>query len=98
MRVLLVSKALVARAYQRKAEYLAAAGVELTVVVPPYWNDDAGRRAPLEQAHGEGYRLVVEPMAFNGHYHYHFYPRLGARVRELRPHILHMEEEPYNLA
>jgi glycosyltransferase involved in cell wall biosynthesis len=98
MRVLLVSKALIASAYQRKAEHLAALGVDLTVVVPPYWRDDAGRKAPLERAHCRGYRLVVEPMAFNGHFHYHFYPRLAARVREVRPDILHVEEEPYNLA
>ena len=98
MRVLLVSKALVAGAYQRKAALLAAQGVDLTVVVPPYWNDDAGRRAPLEHADATGYRLVVEPMAFNGHFHFHFYPRLGARLREVRPDVLHMDEEPYNLA
>ena len=45
-----------------------------------------------------GYRLVVEPMALNGHFHTHFTPRLAARVREVRPQILHMDEEPYNLA
>ena len=37
-------------------------------------------------------------MALNGHFHTHFYPRLAARVREVRPQILHMDEEPYNLA
>ena len=117
VRVLLVSKALIAGAYQRKAALLARMGVDLTVVVPPYWKDDAGRKAPLEQASLDearlgggapagaggaggagGYRLVVEPMALNGHFHTHFYPRLAARVREVRPQILHMDEEPYNLA
>jgi glycosyltransferase involved in cell wall biosynthesis len=98
MRVLLISKALIARAYQGKAEAIAARGVDLTVVVPPYWRDDAGRKAPLERVDPAGYRLVVEPMAFNGHFHYHFYPRLGARLREVRPDVVHMEEEPYNLA
>jgi glycosyltransferase involved in cell wall biosynthesis len=116
VRVLLVSKALIAGAYQRKAALLARMGVDLTVVVPPYWKDDAGRKAPLEQASldearpegaladgeegggGGGYRLVVEPMALNGHFHTHFYPHLAARVREVRPQILHMDEEPYNLA
>jgi glycosyltransferase involved in cell wall biosynthesis len=98
MRVVLVSKAAIAAAYQRKAEALAALGIDLTVVVPPYWHDDAGRKAPLERVNPTGYRLVVEPMVFNGHFHYHFYPRLGRRLRELRPDIVHMEEEPYNLA
>ena len=98
MRVLMISKALIRGAYQRKLEALARLGVELTAVVPPYWRDDAGGKSPLERAYTEGYRLVVEPMAFNGHYHYHFYPRLAARVREVRPDLVHMDEEPYNLS
>lgn len=98
MRVLMISKACIAGAYQLKLEAIAAQGVDLTVVVPPYWRDDAGRTLPLERAHTEGYRLVVEPMVFNGHFHYHFYPRLSRLFRELRPDILHMDEEPYNLS
>jgi len=37
-------------------------------------------------------------MALNGHFHCHFYPFLGRRIRALRPDIVHMDEEPYNLA
>jgi len=93
----MISKALIAGAYQRKAEELAARGVDLTVVVPPYWWDDAGRRTPLERRHTRGYRLVVEPMAFNGHFHLHWYPRLGRRFRQ--PYdLVHMDEEAYNLS
>jgi glycosyltransferase involved in cell wall biosynthesis len=98
MRVLMISKACIAGAYQLKLEAIAALGVDLTVVVPPYWRDDAGRDAPLERVHTKGYRLVVEPMAFNGHFHYHVYPGLGRVFREVRPDLLHMDEEPYNLA
>jgi glycosyltransferase involved in cell wall biosynthesis len=98
MKVLLISKACIAGAAQRKLEAIAAQGVELTAVVPPYWRDDAGRKAPLERAHTDGYRLVVEPMAFNGHFHYHVYPRLGRWFREARPDVVHMDEEPYNAA
>ena len=98
MRVLMVSKACIAGAYQLKLEAIAKLGVDLTVVVPPYWKDDAGREAPLERVHTEGYRLLVEEMAFNGHFHYHYYPRLHRVFREVRPDILHMDEEPYNLA
>jgi len=54
MRVMMVSKALVTGAYQRKLEELARLpGVELSVVVPAYWRE--GRRlliwsAPTHQA------------------------------------------------
>ncbi len=98
MRVLMISKACVKAATHSKLEAIAAQGVDLTVVVPPYWRDDAGRKDWLERTQGEGYRLVVEPMAFNGHFHYHWYPRLGRLFRELRPDVLHMDEEPYNVA
>ncbi|MGH2350871.1 MAG: glycosyltransferase [Chloroflexota bacterium] len=97
MRVLMLSKTCIAEAYQRKLAALARE-VDLTVVVPPYWRDDAGRKAPLERAEAEGYRLVVEPMALNGHFHTHFYPRLARRFREARPDVVHVDEEPYNLA
>ena len=41
MRILMVSKALVVGAYQRKAEEMAALpGVELTVAVPPFWREE----------------------------------------------------------
>ncbi len=98
LRVLMVSKACLVGSYQRKLEELARLpGVELTVVVPPYWRDERGV-IRLERAHTQGYELVVEPMAFNGHFHLHFYPRLASQFRRVRPHLVHIDEEPYNLA
>lgn len=98
MRVVMVSKALVVGAYQRKLEELAQLpGVELTAIVPAEWRDRRGN-ARLERAHTRGYDLQVAPLAFNGQYHFHFYPTLGRVLSQLRPDILHMDEEPYNLA
>jgi glycosyltransferase involved in cell wall biosynthesis len=97
MRVAMVSKALVVGAYQRKAEELAQLGVDLTVFIPPAWGDRRGSQA-AEYAHTEGYRLQVIPLRFNGNFHLHFYPTLAAELRTLRPDLLHMDEEPYNLA
>lgn len=97
MRVLMVSKACVVGAYQRKLEEIARLGVDLTVVVPPYWQEES-RRIPLEPLHTEGYRLVVEPVRFNGRFHLFHFPGLAARVREVRPDILHADEEPFNPA
>lgn len=98
MRILMVSKSCLVGSYQRKLEEIAAQpGVELEVVVPPSWKDTQGV-LNLERSHVEGYRLVVDPIRFNGNYHLHYYPRLKKRIAEFRPEIVHIDEEPYNLA
>lgn len=98
MRVVMISKALVVAAYRQKTAAMAAeADIDLTVVVPPYWRE-GNSRLDLEETATPGYRLVVTPMARNGSYHTHFYPRLAPLLRELRPDMVHIDEEPYNLA
>ncbi|MFN8476124.1 MAG: glycosyltransferase [Anaerolineae bacterium] len=95
MRVLMVSKAVVVGAYQRKLEELAALpGVDLTVVVPPAWREGSTTHR-VEHAYTRGYRLVVDPILFNGRHHLHVYPKL-ARHFTPRPDVLHVDEEPYN--
>jgi glycosyltransferase involved in cell wall biosynthesis len=94
----MISKACVVGAYQSKLEQIAAHDdIDLTVVVPRFWREGR-RRLVLERAHTRGYRLVVAPIAFNGRFHTHFYPTLGAILRDTRPDLVHMDEEPYNLA
>jgi glycosyltransferase involved in cell wall biosynthesis len=98
MRVLMLSKACLVGAYQRKLEEIAQFDdVELTVIVPPVWDDPAGR-VVLERRHTNGYRLLVDPIRFNGRFHLHYYPTLTRRLAEFRPDIVHIDEEPYNLA
>jgi glycosyltransferase involved in cell wall biosynthesis len=98
MRVLMVSKACLVGAYQRKLEEIARyPDVDLMVVVPSAWEEES-RTVQLERAHTEGYDLVVEPVVFNGSFHFHFYPQLGQRLRAFRPDLVHIDEEPYNVA
>ncbi len=98
MRVLMVSKACLVGAYQRKLEEIVRFDdVELLVIVPPVWLDPAGLVA-LERSHTDGYRLLADPIRFNGHFHLHYFPRLKQRLAEFRPDIVHIDEEPYNLA
>ena len=98
MRVLMISKACVVGIYQTKLEALARRpAMELTVVVPPSWRDERGELY-LERVHTEGYNLVETPITLKGHFHLHFYPRLGELIRRFQPQILHIDEEPYNLA
>jgi glycosyltransferase involved in cell wall biosynthesis len=98
MRILMISKACLVGAYQRKLEEIARfPDVELMVAVPQSWREGS-RVIRMERAHTTGYELVVEPIAFNGNFHLHFYPRLGRLLRAFAPDIVHVDEEPYNLA
>ncbi len=94
MRVVMISKALVVAAYQRKCEEIAAhPDIDLTVVVPTAW---AGQR--YEPGFLHGYKTLVEPIRFDGKFHLFYFPTLGRMLRDLRPDIVHVDEEPYNLA
>src|SRR5690606_37808205 len=97
MRVLMLSKACIVGIYQRKLEYIAQQGVELLTLVPPSWKDERGEQV-LERVYTKGYRLQETPIAFNGNFHTHFYPRLQDYIGEFDPDIVHVDEEPYNLA
>jgi glycosyltransferase involved in cell wall biosynthesis len=98
VRVLLVSRAALVSSYRAKLAAIAAhPGLELTVVVPPSWREP-GRVQAREPGPTPGYDLVVEPIALNGSFHAHWYPHLDRRIATLRPDIVHVEEEPYNLA
>ncbi len=98
MHVVMISKACIVGVYQKKLEALAREpDIQLTVLVPPKWKDDRGEQ-PLERAFTNGYELRVTPIRFNGRFHFHYYPRLAAELDDLRPDLLHIDEEPYNLA
>ncbi|MGQ9829504.1 MAG: glycosyltransferase family 4 protein [Roseiflexus sp.] len=99
MRILMLSKALVNGAYQKKCEELARLPhVELIVAVPPAWYEPRVGIIRLERRFTTGYRLVTLPIAFNGRHHLHFYPTFERLVRRVRPDILHVDEESFNLA
>ncbi len=94
----MLSKACLVGAYQTKLEEIAKFDdIELLVVVPPVWLDPAGPVA-LERSHTDGYRLLADPIRLNGHFHLHYYPQFKKRLAEFKPDIVHIDEEPYNLA
>lgn len=97
-RVLMICKACVVGIYQRKLEAMAQQPeLDLTVLVPSAWRDPSGAQ-PLERVYTRGYRLEVVPMRLNGNFHLHWYPTLGRFMRTVRPHLVHIDEEPYNVA
>ena len=98
MRVVMISKALVIGAYHSKLSHLAAQPyMQLTAVVPPSWRDERGE-LKLERTASDGYNLIVTPLRFNGNFHLHYYPQLDRLLKELKPDLVHIDEEPYNVA
>ncbi len=97
LRVLMLSKACIVGIYQRKLEAIAQHNIDLLTLVPPSWKDERGETV-LERAYTDGYRLETLPIVFNGNFHLHFYRGLGRAIRDFQPHIVHIDEEPYNVA
>ncbi len=46
----------------------------------------------------QGYAWRTIPVWLNGNFHLHCYPTLARELAQLQPDVLHMDEEPYNLA
>ena len=95
----MASKILVVAAYRQKLEAIAAQpGIDLIAVAPPAWREPGGRLIRFEPGPTPGYDLRVEPIRFNGMYHLFYWPTLEAVLRETRPDLIHLDEEPYNVA
>jgi glycosyltransferase involved in cell wall biosynthesis len=103
VRILIVSKILVVAAYRRKLDEIAARPeVEhLVAVTGPEWREPGGRLLRFEPSPNDraaAYDLRVEPIWLNGSYHLFFWPTLHRVLREVRPDLVHIDEEAYNLA
>jgi glycosyltransferase involved in cell wall biosynthesis len=100
VRVLIASKALVVGAYHDKLAALAAEPEvdNLVAIVPPTWREPGGRILRLEHQPERGYHVRVAPIRFNGQFHLFYWPQLRRLVAECQPEVVHLDEEPYNLA
>jgi glycosyltransferase involved in cell wall biosynthesis len=99
MRVVIVSKTFVADTAQRQLEWIARQpGVDLTLITPPEWHADDGRVWPFVPHFTEGYAVRRLPVVFNGHFHNYAYRGLASAIDEIKPDLIHIDEEPYNFA
>lgn len=102
MRVLMISHTCLSRTEgQPKAACLAEIeGVDLRVLVPDRWYE-YGRWRYAETALAASYTLTAERIALPwtgpGQWYLHWYPRLAAVLREFRPDIIDLWEEPFGL-
>ncbi len=98
MRVLMLSKALLASEYRKKLSALSdQGGIDLLAATPERWGN-GGTAQRFEPGGPTGIALRFLPCRFNGHFHLHYYPTLGRLLDAFEPDLLHIDEEPYNLA
>ncbi|MFZ9857652.1 MAG: glycosyltransferase [Roseiflexaceae bacterium] len=99
MKIVILSKALLSVAYRRKTDALAAIpGVELTVVSPNEWREPNANVVPYELGPTPNYHVELVPMWFNGRHHIHFYPTFHRILDHIKPDVVHIDEESFNLA
>jgi glycosyltransferase involved in cell wall biosynthesis len=99
MKIVMLSKALLVGAYQKKLEELARLpGVELVALVPPTWHEPGAGVLRLERRFTQGYRMEMLPLVLNGQHHLYWFAGLGRALRRERPDVLHIDEESFNLA
>lgn len=98
MRVLLISHAYVVALNRGKLAHLAQR-VDLAVVVPTRWRNTL-RTIRFEAGDDESYRLILMRVFRDGHSIGYFYEPLTMWrvVANLRPQVIHVEEEPGSLA
>jgi glycosyltransferase involved in cell wall biosynthesis len=71
---------------------------DVRVVVPPYWIELwSGGKKYLERDDTTKFTLETGKIAFPGNLHFSFfYTQLAKTIREFQPHIIDMDNEPFN--
>ncbi|MEE9274301.1 MAG: glycosyltransferase, partial [bacterium] len=102
MRVLVISHAYAAPINRQKLAALARRpGLEVSLLLPRRWREGAGagaRERLTESGREEGYSIFAGDVWFPGRVTGHFYRGgLLRALREARPDVIHLEEEPWSV-
>ena len=101
LKVLSIAHSAVTRAIGRiryEAMLAECPGLDLTLVAPDRWRE-YGRRLTIEPpSHGLDIRLepIRLPYVRKAGWYLHHYPRLPSLLRQLRPDVIHLWEEPWS--
>jgi glycosyltransferase involved in cell wall biosynthesis len=99
IRVLVASHTYVVKANRRKLEALADLGIEVGLLVPEVWRDAMiGRKFRFEDGTG-AFQAFPAPVPFAGRGGAYLFPpkAISKAVRALRPEIVHVEAECFQL-
>lgn len=99
MRVLLISRAMVAASHRGRLRELAKCGLSLTVVAPDRWENHT-----FEPGSEDGYEIIVARTKYGwpalGHMasHTFYYAGLSELIERENWDLVHIDDEPYNFA
>ncbi len=99
MKILFVSHSSVMPTYREKLKLLARRkDLELILLLPSSW-PEAGRKMVSQDQESslEGFQIISRPIWLKGRIKRHFYPGFFKVALQVRPDIIHIEEEPYSL-
>ncbi len=99
MKIFFVSHSSVVPNYREKLRLLSQKkDVEITLLLPEFWYEAGKRIRTFDQSpEKEGFRIISAPVFFEGRIKRHFYPSFSKHVGQIKPDIIHVEEEPYSL-
>lgn len=90
VKVLYVSKALIVGTYRDKLRELEK-HVDVTAIMPNKWG-----KQEVEPVHPGYQYLRRSNVLFHGHNHFHLYRNADRIMDEVRPDLVHIDEEPYS--
>jgi len=99
VRVAVISHACVIDVNQRLFKQLCSAhpDVELLLIAPQRWKASTGREVAFAEVEDAGFRSQPLPVIGSGQISLHLYRGLARALREYRPEIVYLDEEPYSL-
>jgi glycosyltransferase involved in cell wall biosynthesis len=97
MKVLFIGHYLVVEEYQKKLKELTKyKDIELTLIVPKAWTEGS-RLVKLEKIKDKDYKIIPVNVLFRDHIGGYFPPLLFKYILNIKPDIIHIDEEPFSL-
>ncbi|MFP4466119.1 MAG: glycosyltransferase family 4 protein [Candidatus Goldiibacteriota bacterium] len=97
MKILVVSHSSVIEYHQQKLVILAEEfGFDITLAAPPYWYEGGVKKKLYTGSKSIKYARCGA-VVFKKHMNY-FYLNTNAVLKKIRPDVVHVEEEPFNMA
>ena len=93
--VLYVSKANIVATYRAKLRYLSK-HLRVTAIIPDRWGRHPVESSGDDRCNKDPTTLIQLHARLHGHNHFHWYPHVERILRDVRPDLIHIDEEPYS--